>query len=645
MIKSLDKTILTTYSDGTKCAEFIKDLADTTTMTWTDVYWRAKYLYELSGELCEASELINYINETFNQGLSVNVDKDCYIDARRMLADLYIKVEQYEFAANCIQVVLDITEDVPVEMYLNLNYAEIHTDTLRQIMKNATMFFNDLHMADGISKSLTERQHEVIRKFLLKAAEYKSKYPDTQINNDLIEREINAFGLSATDEWNYYKQMIGAVASGGNKPDPILTLTKKTEPKRNSESKKTVSSTTKTKKKDRPIEIPIFPEDKPTDVVAFDEVKAEEKVEPKPKKKKAPAKKEPDEMTALKQMLESIAGLVGQNAQQIAELQGKLASSKDESETAKIEAELEEGKNKNKELLAQLESAQAKLAMSEEEKAEMARVIAEQTAILDEKKSVEFTDAELEVISKFDRIVLFDTCSIENQLDLLDYMLDSEMVRVPKTVVDELENHKKNRMDSERQKAGQRGMKAIRSKKQSEAFDFEDDYPTLLPEAFKIQEDDERGTVNDKLIFSAALRYKKFTEVPVVLISDDVSVQVMAKAEHIDSMSAAEFIDGREKIVPVEIVEPLTEEGFLALKIKTKAYGLNPKEVIVLQQNGVLTYGDFLSKSEDELSYMKAKNGLSFGARFAIVHKKMKADFDKKFASEPSTESETAENE
>ena len=633
MIKSLDKTILTTYSDGTKCAQFIKDLADTNNMTWTDVYWRAKYLYEFSGELCDVSELINYINESFNQGLSVNVDKDCYIDARRMLADLYIKVEQYEFAANCIQVVLDITEDVPVEMFLNLNYAEIHTDTLRQIMKNATMFFNDLHMADGINESLTKRQHEVIKKFLLKAAEYKSKYPDTQINNDLIEREINAFGLSTTEEWDYYKQMIGAVSSGGKKPDPILTPTKTTEPKKKSEPKETVSSTSKTKKKDRPIEIPIFPEDIPTEVVTSDEVKAEEKVETKPKKK-SPAKKSPDEMAALKQMLESIAGLVGQNAQQIAELQGKLASSKDESETAKIEAELEEGKNKNKELLAQLESAQAKLAMSEEEKAEMAKVIAEQTAILDEKKSVEFTDTELEIISKFNRIVLFDTCSIENQLDLLDYMLDSEMVRVPKTVVDELENHKKNRMDSERQKAGQRGMKAIRSKKQSEAFDFEDDYPSLLPEAFKIQEDDERGTVNDKLIFSAALRYKKFTKVPVVLISDDVSVQVMAKAEHIDSMTAAEFIDGREKVLPIENAEPLTEEVFLGLKIKTKAYGLNPKEVIVLQQNGVLTYGDFLSKSEDELSYMKAKNGLSFGARFAIVHKKMKADFDRKFREE-----------
>ena len=628
MIATLNKNIISQYSDGSKCDEFISDLRTPDNLTWEAVYWRAKYLFEYAGDICSTQELIGYINECFNHGLSVAVNKSIYVDARRMLASLYIRAGQYELAANCIQVVLDITEDVPPAMFLDLNYAEIHTDTLRQILRDSTMFFADLHTADRLGEKYAERQKEIVKLLLLKAAECKSKNPGTKINGSQIEREVVAFGLTDTDEWKYYKQMISAIEGGTTPPAPMCTKPAEI-PKAKPEKTSTVTLKTASKKKERPIEIPIFPEDiveisNSPDIAS---PKQRESIVPKyevPKSEKA----QPD-LKRFEGVLSSIMQMVSQNAQQIAALQSKLSTSRDETETARINVELEEGRAKNKELIEQLETVQAQLAMSEEEKTAMAETIAAQTAIIDQKKRSEFTQDELDVFAAFERVIVFDTCSIENQLDLLDYITDREIVRVPKTVNEELENHKKNGMTTDLRTMAHRALKAIRAKKCSIAFDFEDGHPSLLPDAYRIKDDDAIGTVNDKNIFSIALRYKLHGNRPVILISDDVTIQVWAKSEHIDSMSAAEFVAGRNKCVPFS--PPLDEEAFLAKKLGVKDYSLGPNELIVLHRYKVFTYGDFIAKSEEEISSMKTKNGINLGKRLLIVHKNLRVDYKKKY--------------
>lgn len=628
MIATLNENIISQYSDGSKCSEFISDLRTPDNLTWEAVYWRAKYLFEYAGDVCSTQEMIGYVNECFNQGLSVAASKDCYIDARRMAASLYIKNGQYELAANCIQVVLDITEDVPPEMFLDLNYAEIHTDTLRQILRDSTMFFTDLHTADGCGERNAERQKEIVRILLLKAAECKLKNPDEKINSSQIKREVATFGLTESDEWEYYKQVLSAIGGGTTPPSPILTKrveVSKVQP----EKQPKVTPKTEIKEKTRPIEIPIFPEDIAGDISSAETV-ASASAASKASAHDVPKSEKPQpDLKAFEGTLSSIMQMVSRNAEQIADLQLKLSTTRGASETARIEAELEEGREKNKELIEQLESAQALLTLSEEEKAAMAETIATQTAIIDQKKSLEFTQEELESFSSFERVVVFDTCSIENQLDLLDYITEKEMVRVPKTVNDELENHKKNGLSSDLRTMGQRALKAIRARKCSVAFDFEDGCPSLLPDAYRIKDEDAIGTANDKNIFSVALRYKLYSKRPVVLISDDVTIQVWAKSEHIESMSAAEFVSDKEKSIPY--TTPLAEEEFLAKKLRIKDYTLNPNELLVLQSHSVFTYGDFLSKAEDEISFMKAKNGINLGKRLQVVHKKLVADYERKY--------------
>ena len=202
------------------------------------------------------------------------------------------------------------------------------------------------------------------------------------------------------------------------------------------------------------------------------------------------------------------------------------------------------------------------------------------------------------------------------------------MVRISQTVIDELEHHKKSG-DIERQMKGQRALKAIRSKKCSVAFDFEHAYSQLLPKAYQIKDDDNIGTKNDKYIFSAALRYKAHTSLRVVLISDDVTMQAMAMSEHIETMTAAEFVAGRERYVPVAAA--LTEEEYLSKKLRAKDFTLTMNEILVLQGYKVVTYGDFINTPEDAISFMKAKNGINLGNRLLLVYKKIKADYESKY--------------
>ncbi len=639
---TLDQSILSQYPDGSKCMEFVADLTKSDTMTWDAVYWRAKYLFEYGAEVCTTQEMIRYVNECFNQGLSANANQACYIDARRMAAVLYNLIENYEQASNCIQVVLDITEDVPVDMFLDLNYADIHTDTLRQILQNSSMFFNDLHMADGHGVKYEERQKEIVKEFLLLAAGYKSKNPSAPVDIERIEKEVAAFGLSSADEWNYFKEMIGAVTSGTRPPAPII------KPVTNGESKEPVKTEvkpvdkpeakteTKPKKKNRSVTFEIFPEDdnpttkgKDTETGTDDSKKTDSITQNPPKQGGID----------LEGMLASIMALVKQNAEQIAALQGKGG---DDAETARIAAELEERKAKEKELLGQIESAQSQLALSEEQKAvleeqkaalerqkkDLEKTVEEQTLIIDEKRSIQFKDEELKAFEVFTRVILIDTCSIENELELLDYVQPNEMVRVSQVVIDELENHKKNG-DSERKKIGQRALKAIRGNKYSVAFDYEHAYPALLPEAYRIKDDDNIGTKNDKYIFSAALRYKLHTNLAVILISDDVTVQAMAISEHIETMSAAEFIAGKEKYVPA--VAPLTEEEYLAKKLKAKDFSLNMSEIQTLWGYKIITYGDFINASEESISFIKDKKGINLGNRLLLVHKRIKADYEHRY--------------
>ena len=680
--------------DGSKCHEYISDLVNASSLTWEDVYWRTKYLYTYGRELCSNQELIAFFNECFNQGLSVNANREFYMDARKMQSSLYILEADFKMASNCIQAVLDITEDIPAEMFLDLTYAEIHTDLLR-ILKSPVMFFNDLHEADSDS-ALRERQKTILCTLLRKAAEAKSK--DSKITIDLpnIEKEVAAFGLSDSADYIVLKKILCgetvAIATDLDKPKPIPKIKPKPELKPTSndisnsgntkpDGEKPKKNGTSKRDKDGLLVISIFPDDELEDSIEPEsnasECEAPKVVQPdtdvtKPPNSANTANSSDVDFKNVEAMFASLMEAVKSNAGQISELHGKMQKISDDSELARISAELAEGEEKNKALLEQLASANAQivageqqieareklLAESELQIAEGQKQIAEhqrriaekeaetialeeklaaQNALLEAKKNAEFSEDELLQFENFKSVILIDTCAIMHQNDILEYVSDDEIVRIPQTVLNELEDHKKNPYDKELSKNGQRCLVAIRSARKNRrsetAFEYEKPYEFLLPEAYAIQKDDEKATINDRLIFSSALRYKVYSKINVILISDDTTMLDYGDSEHIETMTSDEFISGRRKHdIPAPIVQiKPTKEEFLAKKLKHNEYTLSLHEVQVLQMNGILTIGDLLSKTEKDLAFIKDKKGISYTSRITKVLSNVRKHYESVF--------------
>lgn len=683
-----DKSVFELYPDGSKCNEYITDLSNTDSMTWEAVYWRAKYLYTYGRDICSNQDLIDYFNECLNQGLSVNANQEIYMDARKMQSALYIAEEDFKMTSNCIQAVLDITEDIPAEMFLDLTYAEVHTDLLR-ILKSPVMFFNDLHMADSYSE-LLDRQKSIVQALLLKAAEARSKDSDIAIDVARIEKEVVEFGLAASDEYVLFKKVLAGEATPVVIPafKPKTVESKPAEPKKSIATKpvedKPTAKTPKKRNSEGLLEIIIFPEDKqeekkeePKKVVEEPQVKpTEEPVIQQPAEKVEEKPKDSFNMTNIENMFATLMATVTENANQIASLHGKIQKISDDSETEKIRAELAESEEKNQKLLEQFAAANAqivenekqleereklllesekqiaenqkqiaenekRIAEKEQEKTALEEKIAAQNALLEAKKNAEFSEEDLKSFEEFERVIIIDTCAIEHQPELLDYITDKEMVRISKTVIQELENHKKYKYDIEKQKIGQRCLKAIRAaKKTMTDCDYEDCYTFLLPEALRIKEEDDIGTANDKEIFSLALRYKIHSNIPVLIISDDTTMQIMADSEHIENITAEDFIAGREKtVVPVvNVKEELTEEQFLAKKLKYHDYGLSQSEVTEFKRQGINTVGDLLGKDTTEFQFMKNKKGIPLTAKITQIYEKAKKHHDSLFHAEASQE-------
>lgn len=609
---NIEDNIVELYQDGSKCAEYINDLSDTDTMIWEEIYRRTKYLYTYGRDICDNDKLIYYLNECFNHGLSVKVNQECYIDVRKMQSALYISDEKFDKASNCILAVLDITEDVPVEMFLDLTYAEIHTDLLR-ILKSPEMFFNDLHTADE-NHDLIDSQKNIVKKLLLKTVEAKTKDPDIFVDNASIEKQVIDFGLTESKEYDIYRRVIAGESVSG-----VISA-----PDRSTENKEF------TQKKILPafeqkasvirneyglLELDIFPEDNKEEVSRNEEANID--------------------LKGIETMMSNIMTTVTENSKRIANLQDKFQSTSDYNEMENVKTEPEQGETENKALREQLKATKAQLAEREKENSVLAKTIENQKAIMEKKKNAEFKEEELNAFGSFERVIVIDTCSLEYRHDLFEYINDKEMVRISKTVLAELENHKKHPHDKEKQKMGQAGLKAIKKAIKMSALPYscvcEDSYTFLLPESLQIKSEDELGTKNDKEIFSVAMRYKLYSTLPVIVISDDTTIQVMAQAEHIESMSAEEFIEGREKNVDIVSYESDNINEFLRKKFTCKEYTLSQHEVLVLKKYGIITVGDLLSKTDEEISRIKDKKGINYTARIAYVCEKIKKDYARLF--------------
>lgn len=352
------------------------------------------------------------------------------------------------------------------------------------------------------------------------------------------------------------------------------------------------------------------------------------------------------ELSIFEQMFRQIQEMVEGNRQEIQSLKGELAARQSRREdTTRIQARLEDEEHRSQELLDKLAETESRLATSE--------------AQVKKQRELEFTESELAELRKYSTIIVFDTCSIMNCPNLLDGVNDGELVVVPKDVNNELEHHKTRFGADDRKFKAQKAITAIFNYKRRFPLAYADGLLSLVPEAYRAKADEKEQ--NDNKILAVALRYKIYTDIPVIFITDDRSLFNKASGEGLEVWTSKDFLAPPETSfddespavpekpaaipvmeaqiaeVPAAEVPPAQEisgegrldaeaaeterhakakEEYLAQKISTKLLHLEASQISLLQNNGIKTIADFMAQTENSFASMKVKKGIPFTARF-----------------------------
>ena len=352
------------------------------------------------------------------------------------------------------------------------------------------------------------------------------------------------------------------------------------------------------------------------------------------------------ELSIFEQMFRQIQEMVEGNRQEIQSLKGELAARQSRREdTTRIQARLEDEEHRSQELLDKLAETESRLATSE--------------AQVKKQRELEFTESELAELRKYSTIIVFDTCSIMNCPNLLDGVNDGELVVVPKDVNNELEHHKTRFGADDRKFKAQKAITAIFNYKRRFPLAYADGLLSLVPEAYRAKADEKEQ--NDNKILAVALRYKIYTDIPVIFITDDRSLSNKASGEGLEVWTSKDFLAPPETSfddespavpekpaaipvmeaqiaeVPAAEVPPAQEisgegrldaeaaeterrakakEEYLAQKISTKLLHLEASQISLLQNNGIKTIADFMAQTENSFASMKVKKGIPFTARF-----------------------------
>jgi len=366
----------------------------------------------------------------------------------------------------------------------------------------------------------------------------------------------------------------------------------------------------------------------------------------------------PNEWGNFEQILKTIQEMVEGNHQEIQSLKGELTSRKSRREdTTRIEARLAEEERRSQELLDKLTETEDRLVTTEAQNRDLSHTVKTQDALLERKRALEFTEDELEELHRYSTIIVFDTCSIMNYPNLLDGVNDGELVVVPKDVNNELEHHKTRFGADERKIKAQRAISAIFNYKRHFPLTYAEGLTDLVPNVYRADTGEKEQ--NDNMILSVALRYKCYTDIPVIFITDDRSLSNKASGEGLEVWTAKDFLTppessfedvpqavvGAETVVGAEPAESneatqitaektsavaeaerraKAQEEYLAQKISPKVLHLEASQISVLQNNGIRTLADFMAQTESSFAGLKVKKGVPFTARFLKEQERIK---------------------
>ena len=231
---------------------------------------------------------------------------------------------------------------------------------------------------------------------------------------------------------------------------------------------------------------------------------------------------------------------------------------------------------------------------------------------------------------------------------------ENERIRIPFTVLQELDYHKDNNSDLALKKCAAFACKQIEteslrsSKAQDLRFAVESrDYPELLPNGFTTSK-------HDHLILSAALRYKALS--PKIL-TDDTNFRNIARTQDIKAVAWTDFIksrggkaergQGASKVTggveaqdeakdilgsdDLQIAEKSIDALLFApLAVKGRIFGMTQSELSMLHSHKVKTCGDLINLDEQTIRGMYNKKKAFMANHLLEIQRKLKAEVKNK---------------
>lgn len=163
-------------------------------------------------------------------------------------------------------------------------------------------------------------------------------------------------------------------------------------------------------------------------------------------------------------------------------------------------------------------------------------------------ESVDFSEDELDKYRGCSACIIFDTCSIMNTPDLLEFVNGDELVVVPKVVLNELENNKLKFGHNDAGRKAQHAISAIHNYKHHRPVLFADDNISLIPSVYRAE--NSKNETNDNKILSVVIRHKLYIPTPVLFITDDYSLSLKATGQEINVCTSEEFKSGTIPLFP-----------------------------------------------------------------------------------------------
>ena len=226
----------------------IKELFQTGVLgnNWENYYWCGKCLCAYDKDDIDVNMIINVFDTAIKNGLSHRSDRCCFIDTIKILATLNSRIRNYDAVLNYLNTILEWDSDSPDWVYHDFVSAQIHTESIRRILKNPGFFLSDLKHNDSNSDQVKNKQRKIFKEFLIEAVKRICNNPNITVDYNTIALAASDYNLTDTNIWQYFTNAVN-----GRIPPNINSII---------ENDVEEERTTTKDIDDRPLIISIFPE-------------------------------------------------------------------------------------------------------------------------------------------------------------------------------------------------------------------------------------------------------------------------------------------------------------------------------------------------------------------------------------------------